>query len=119
MFGKQRLDDLHRRLVHPDTAIRPARQKPHLRAYGQRIGAHAAGDRRAFMQLRHQAVEGAANTAAIAVALADLDGDIDQPSDQLFGLDRFLLGTHRQTNVEELRYALVNRKSFRQKLIFP
>ncbi|MCZ7503107.1 hypothetical protein O8C52_26575 [Agrobacterium rhizogenes] len=69
------------------------------------------------MQLRHQAVEGAANTAAIAVALADLDGDIDQPSDQLFGLDRFLLGTHRQTNVEELRYALLDGQALWQKLI--
>ncbi len=69
------------------------------------------------MQLRHQAVERAANTAAITLALADLDGDIDQPSDQLFGLDRFFLGPHGQANVEELRYALLDRQALRQKLI--
>ncbi|MNW18559.1 hypothetical protein D3C71_2181710 [compost metagenome] len=53
------------------------------------------------MQLRHQAVERAANTAAVTLALADLDGDIDQPSDQFLGLDRFLLGPHVQVNLEK------------------
>ncbi len=118
VFGKQRLDDLDRRPVHPDTAIRAARQKPHLRAEGHGVRAQTACDRRAFMQLRHQAVERAANTAAIPLALADLDRDIDQPTDQFLGLDRFFLGSHGQADVEELRHAFLDRQALWQKLIF-
>ncbi|MNE22646.1 hypothetical protein D3C80_1158630 [compost metagenome] len=120
MFGKQRLDDLHRRLVHPDAAIRPPRQKPHLRPDRQRVGAQPTGDRRALMQFRHQTVERPADAAALfPVSLAYLDRHIDKPPDQLLGLDRFLLCTQRQVNFEKPRNTLVNRKSFRQKLVFP
>ncbi|MND32006.1 hypothetical protein D3C87_1157580 [compost metagenome] len=70
------------------------------------------------MQLGHQAVERATDAAALfAIALLHLDRHIDQPPDQFFGLDRFLLGPHRQANVEELRYALLDGQAFRKKLI--
>ncbi len=70
------------------------------------------------MQLRHQAVERATDAAALfAIALLHLDRHIDQPPDQFFGLDRFLLGPHRQANVEELRYALLDGQALWQKLI--
>lgn len=69
------------------------------------------------MELCYKAVKGTANTAALTLALADLERNIDQPPDQFLGLNRLLLGTHRQANIKELRYAFLDRQTLRQKLI--
>ncbi len=37
VLGKQRLDDVDRRLVHPDAAVGAPRQEPHLRPQHQRL----------------------------------------------------------------------------------
>ncbi len=115
VLGEQGLDNVDGGLVHPDAAIGPARQEPHLRPHDERIGTKPARDRRAFVEVRHQPVERAAH----AVLPAYLERDIDEPADEILRLDRLGFGPRGDPDLEQVVDAFEDRHAFRQKLIGP